>query len=111
MRVKMEELQSRLGGPDCPPLHIRMGMATGPVIAGTLGTTTRMKYTTLGDTVNVASRLENMGRDRTLALGPHPILISEETARCLHQEFHIRSVGDISVKGRARKVTVYAVTT
>jgi class 3 adenylate cyclase len=109
MREKMEELQGSLGTPNCPPLHIRMGMATGPVVAGTLGTTTRMKYTTLGDTVNVASRLENLGRDRKLTMDPHPILISEETAKCLDQEFQFQKVGEIAIKGRVGTPNVYSV--
>ncbi len=110
MGAKMTELQTRMGDPNRPPMRIRMGIATGPVIAGTLGTTTRMKYTTLGDTVNVASRLENMGRDLAPSLGPHRILISEDTARFLNQEFQFQRVGETPVTGRTRTVKVYSVT-
>jgi adenylate cyclase len=91
-----------------PPAGIRIGIFTGQVVAGPLGSSQRLKYTTVGDTVNIAARLEGYNRD----IGGDVlcrILIGESTLRFLGGLFHIELIGEVNIKGREEKITIYRV--
>ena len=85
-----EELQRtrRLG------LKVRQGLNTGLVVVGSIGDDLRMDYTAVGDTTNVAARLQQ-------AAVAGQILISEHTRRLVEGYFHVRPVGGLSLKGKA----------
>jgi class 3 adenylate cyclase len=85
-------------------IQIGVGIASGKVIAGYTGTVHRATYTCVGDTVNVAARLEA----QTKALD-RSILIDENTRRGLGDEIAVEAHGELEVKGKAAPVTVYAV--
>lgn len=83
-------------------LRMRIGLNTGQVLAGLIGGAQARSYTVMGDTVNLASRLEHacpVGR----------IMISAETARPLHPIFDFEPPQQITVKGKSDPVTVYLV--
>ena len=95
-----------------PHISMRVGIATGEVVAGCLGSTQRMKFTTLGDIVNTAARLETYGKDDPSVTAPDAIsrlLVSEETARRIGDGFITSAVGALKLKGKQTEVTVYRV--
>jgi adenylate cyclase len=94
-----------------PTTAMRMGIYTGPMVAGSLGGTDRLEYVVIGDTVNIASRLESFDKDlfaRSLA-SPCRILIGEATLCRLGQRFLTEKIGQVSLKGKEEKISVYRV--
>jgi adenylate cyclase len=82
---------------------IGVGIHSGPAIVGTIGSSRRMEYTAIGDTVNVASRLQTATKE----LGAN-ILISEHTYYGAKGAFAFRNMGTIMIRGREEPLTVYA---
>src|SRR2546429_9059267 len=80
----------------------RIGINPGPVVVGTVGNDLKMDYTAIGDTTNLAARLEGLAE-------PGTILISEATARLVRGFFRLQSLGPLSVKGKREPVAASAV--
>ena len=85
-------------------IQIGIGIASGRVVAGYTGTQNRATYTCVGDTVNVAARLEA----HTKELG-RPILIDEDTRSGLGDGIALESQGELLMKGKTEPTNVYAV--
>ena len=83
-------------------LQVRQGLNTGLVVVGSIGTDLRMDYTAVGDTTNVASRLQH-------AAEPGAILISGRTRRLIEGFFRLRSIGDVDLKGKTEKIAGFEV--
>jgi adenylate cyclase len=86
------------------PIRIGIGIASGEMVAGYTGTNERATYTCIGDTVNVASRLE----EHTKA-AERSILIDAATRAALHSQVEVESLGPVSIRGKAQPVEVFAV--
>ncbi|MGF1460587.1 MAG: CHASE2 domain-containing protein [Leptolyngbyaceae cyanobacterium] len=90
-----------------PQLEMRVGIFTGPVVVGSLGGHQRMEYGVIGDSVNIASRLESFAKHRQPTACR--ILIGQETLDYLSGQFVVEAWGDLQLKGRQAPVGIYQV--
>ncbi|HKP01411.1 MAG TPA: adenylate/guanylate cyclase domain-containing protein, partial [Nitrospiraceae bacterium] len=106
-RLNMKHLQEGLA-----TVGMRIGIHTGLVVAGSVGTSERLKYTTVGDAVNTAARLESLDRDTVQEIPGRRlcrILIDEGTKHYLGNRFVLDPIGEVSVKGKEQTLMVYRV--
>jgi len=82
--------------------RFRVGLNTGPVVVGKISDNLDMDYTALGDTVNLASRMEELAE-------PGTVYLSEDTYRAVQDYFECESLGALTVKGKAEPVVAYRV--
>ncbi len=109
MGEKMEELNRLWRETGLPNGGVRVGVFSGPVIAGAVGSPKRLKYTTVGDTVNSAARLESYKREVAIEDCCWRVLIGESTLKYLDDRFETRFIAEENVKGKRRKIAIYQV--
>ena len=85
-----------------PPLKMRIGIHTGPVVVGTLGNDLRVEFKAVGDTVNLSSRMEDLAE-------PGATYVTEETFKLTEGLFRYESLGEKEVKGKEEPVKTYRV--
>jgi adenylate cyclase len=98
MQQTLQQINKDLGR----PLHMGIGINTGPAVVGYIGATRRMDYTAIGDVVNVASRL-------CAAAAPDQILVSAATQAEFGEDLPTRKLEPVKVKGKAEPIQVYEV--
>jgi adenylate cyclase len=104
MRKALIKFNKNRGGVKKPVIKIGCGINTGPVLAGQIGSQDRMEYTVIGDTVNLASRIEALNKP----FGTD-ILISEDAYALVRNIFIVEPMRKITVKGKTQPQQIYAV--
>ena len=103
MLAQMSEINQKLNLPSDKELSIGIGIHSGPAIVGSIGSTRRLEYTAIGDTVNVASRIESV----TKSVG-EPMLFTDATRQLLENEWSIRELPAQTVKGKSTPIEIFA---
>ena len=102
IRKVLEDYQAELQQRRAMRFEMRQGLNTGLVVVGSIGSDLRMDYTAVGDTTNVAARLQQTA-------DPGRIVIAEATHRLIEGYFHTRPLGALTLKGKAEPVTAWEV--
>jgi len=98
----LQELQKRWSERNIPVLDIGIGINTGPAVVGNMGSSRRMDYTLMGDTVNLGSRLEGITKQYSVK-----ICISEYTYERVKDRIYARELDLVRVKGKLQPVRIY----
>lgn len=102
MQEEIKKLNHKWQQEGKPSINIGIGIHTGIAVVGNIGSEKRIQYTAIGDTVNVAARLEQLTKELKI-----PILISENAAKPLLDQFSFKNLGLIKLRGRIDPVIVY----
>jgi len=109
MRERLVTLNQQWQDEGLPVIGMRVGIHTGPLVAGTLGGQQRTEYTVIGDTVNTAARLESFDKNVAPPNDQNPcrILIGERTWELTNAQFATEMVGAYPLKGKQNYLTIY----
>jgi adenylate cyclase len=104
MLAELKRLNQMWKSQSRPELDIGIGVNSGPMIAGNIGSEQIMSYTVIGDAVNLGSRLESLNKQYSTR-----IIISEATKAKLTGRYELRPLGDVVVKGKTKPVAIFEV--
>jgi adenylate cyclase len=104
MLKELAELNRRWAAEGHPTLAIGVGVNTGDMVAGNIGSVTIMSYTVIGDAVNLGSRLESLNKQYGTT-----VIISDTTRARLKGQYDVRPLGDVIVKGKTQPVAIFEV--
>jgi len=112
MRQAMQRLNQARTRAGLQPLSIRVGLYTGVLVAGSIGDQLRQSYAVVGDSVNIAARLESYDKQShfTDDLAPHGcrILLGDTTAACLDEAYDLHPLGPVELRNITKHVEAYA---
>jgi adenylate cyclase len=100
----LQEMNQEWARDGKPQLDIGIGINTGDMIAGNVGSETIMSYTVIGDAVNLGARLESLNKEYGTR-----IIISDATRERLKGQYDIHPLGDVIVKGKSKPVAIFEV--
>ncbi len=104
LRKKVKQIRERWITEGKPKIDIGIGINTGEAFIGNVGTSNRFEYTVIGDTVNIASRIEDYNK-----IYKTHILISENTYNKISQIVDVIKIREVSIKGKIKKINIYEV--
>ncbi len=104
MLAALQELNARWAAAGRPALDIGIGVNSGDMVAGIIGSDTVMSYTVIGDAVNLGSRLESLNKE----YGTH-LIVSEATKARLKGRYDMKPLGAVTVKGKSEPVNIFEV--
>lgn len=107
MSDRLQQLNQNWQTRGLPTIQMRVGIFTGPIVAGSLGGKDRLEYGVIGDSVNIAARLESYEKSRQTEICR--ILIAKETLDHLQDKFEVENWGPLVLKGKQQMVDVYRV--
>ncbi|MGK7927242.1 MAG: adenylate/guanylate cyclase domain-containing protein, partial [Spirulina sp.] len=107
MVERLQKLNQQWQAKGLPTTTMRAGIATGIVVAGSLGSRQRLNYTIIGDTANVASRLESY--NKSFGEEGSRILIGDRTYQYIREDFSTQFVDSAQLKGKSQPVKIYRV--
>jgi adenylate cyclase len=88
---------------DADPILVRVAIHSGPVVVGDIGSASRVDYTVLGNTVNIAARLEEF------VATPGSIVVGETTFEAIKHLFAVEPLGDMPLKGLSKKISAFRI--
>jgi adenylate cyclase len=101
---KVKKLQGKWLNEGKPKIEIGIGISTGEVFAGNIGSEERLEYTVIGDTVNIASRIENYNK-----VYKTKFLISQETFEAVQKQVDVIKIREVTIRGKMKKINIYEV--
>jgi adenylate cyclase len=101
---KEREIEAQNGGHPYIPINVGVGLNTGICVVGNMGSNLRFDYSVLGDSVNLASRLEGQSKEYGF-----PIIVGSKTALAVKEKFAILELDFIMVKGKKEPEVIYAI--
>jgi adenylate cyclase len=101
---KEREIEAQNGGHAYIPINVGVGLNTGTCVVGNMGSNLRFDYSVLGDSVNLASRLEGQSKEYGF-----PIIVGSKTALAVKDKFAILELDFIMVKGKKEPEVIYAI--
>lgn len=104
MLQRVEKLHKKWAREGKPEIEIGIGINTGEVFVGNIGSVNRMEYTVIGDTVNLASRLEGYNK-----MYQTKMLISSSTYKAVRQIADVIRIPEVQIRGKANKIDIYEV--
>ncbi len=104
MLQKVKELDEKWEKEGKPKVEIGIGVNTGEVFVGNIGSVNRMEYTVIGDTVNLASRLESYNK-----MYKTHMLISSSTYEASKEIIEVNRISDVEIRGKSEKIDIYEV--
>ena len=102
MMESLDEFNAEVVKEGVPPFGMGLGINTGTVVVGNMGSSQRFDYTCLGDSVNLASRLEGQSKSYGVR-----IILGPDTARCIRDEYEVVELDCIAVKGKKVGVKIF----
>jgi len=108
MHERLKPLNQKLEKADKPLIRIGIGMHTGTLIAGSVGGKKRSNFSVIGDTVNVAARLEPMNKQIT-ENNPYNLLMTSDTYNLVRDRYLAQKVDEIQLRGKQDPTIIYAI--